>query len=161
MVQRMPQRKIGWRAALGVVAFVLALAGGVVAHADDDDDDNDDRTLAQKAADRFPQPIQVGALLNRTVLEPVESQTKLGTVKTIVRAPDKTIEAVVEYGGFWGFGARPIAVPIDAMVLLGLYMEIVDFDPGELKAFPTFEASGTTPLPRDMIIKVGLGKPAH
>lgn len=68
---------------------------------------------------------------------------------------------VVDFGGFLGFGTRPIAVPVDAMVLLGQDMEIVAFTPKQLQQFPTFSPSGTTDVPDDTFIKVGLAKPSH
>ena len=118
-------------------------------------------SLPRSAAMRFPQPVRVGALLRRDVLQPVPSQRVLGTVKDVVRNESGTVEAVVEYGGFLGFGARPIAVPIDAMVLLGQDMEIVAYSPRQLNHFPTFSAVGTMPVPSDTIIRVGLAKPSH
>lgn len=118
-------------------------------------------TLAESAAMRFPQPVRVGDLLHRDVLRPVESQDLLGTVGQVVRNRDGTVEVVIDYGGFLGFGKRPIAVPVDAMVLLGQDMEVVAYTPEELGRFPTFTADGTTPLPPDTIIKVGLAKPSH
>jgi hypothetical protein len=68
---------------------------------------------------------------------------------------------VIDFGGFLGFGSRPIAVPVDAMVLLGQDMEIVAFTPKQLQQLPTFSSSGTTHLPDNTIIKVGLAKPSH
>lgn len=118
-------------------------------------------SLAQSAAMRFPQPVRVGDLLRRDVLQPVPSQRVLGTVRSVVRDASGTIAVVVEYGGFLGFGARPIAVPIDATVLLGQDMEIVAYSPQQLNGFPTFSATGTTPVPPDAIIRVGLAKPSH
>ena len=91
-------------------------------------------SLAESAAMRFPQPVRVGSLLHRDV---------------------------IEYGGFLGFGARPIAVPVDAMVLVGQVMEVVAYTPEQLRAFPTFSAGNATPLSLDSIINVGLAKPSH
>jgi hypothetical protein len=118
-------------------------------------------SLAESAAMRFPQPVRVGDLLHKDVLQPVESQNVLGTVRQVVRDGDGTIKVIVDFGGFLGFGARPIAVPVDAMVLLGQDMEIVAFTPERLRQFPTFTAAGTSPLPADAVIKVGLAKPSH
>ncbi len=129
--------------------------------AEKSDDDDDNETQAEKAADRFPQPVVVGTLLRRTVLQPEESKPVLGHIADIVRARDGTLDAVVNYGGFFGFDTRPIAVPIDAMALLGEYMEILDFTPEQLKAFPTFDPGGTTPVPHSETIRVALAKPAH
>ena len=117
--------------------------------------------LAESAAMRFPQPVRVGDLLGRAVLRPVESQDILGRVRRVVRDGNGQIMVVVEFGGFLGFGARPIAVPVDAMVLLGQDMEIVAFTPKQLRQFPTFSSSGTTDVPDDAVIKVGLAKPSH
>ena len=118
-------------------------------------------SLAQSAAMRFPQPVRVGDLLGRDVLQPVESQNVLGTVDAVVRDGDGTLKVVVNYGGFLGFGTRPIAVPVDAMVLVGSVMEVAAFTPEQLRQFPTFSPGGTTPVPADTVIKVGLAKPSH
>jgi hypothetical protein len=118
-------------------------------------------SLAESTAMRFPQPVRVGDLLGRAVLRPVESQDILGRVRELVRDRDGRIVIVVGFGGFLGFGARSIAVPVDAMVLLGQDMEIVAFTPEQLRRFPTFSPSGTTEVANDTIIKVGLAKPSH
>ena len=117
--------------------------------------------LAQSAAMRFPQPVRVGDLLGRDVLRPVESQDVLGHVRDVVRDANGQILVVMTFGGFLGFGGRPIAVPVDAMVLLGQDMEVVAFTPDQLRQFPTFAPAGTTRVAGDTIIKVGLAKPSH
>jgi hypothetical protein len=118
-------------------------------------------SLAEAAARRFPQPVRVGDLLKREVLQPLESQPVLGWVREIVQRPDGTIEVVVDYGDRFGLRGRPIAVPVEAMALLGQYMEIIDFTPDQLQQFKTFDATGTMPLAADSIIRVGLAKPSH
>ena len=118
-------------------------------------------SLAQSSAMRFPQPVRVGNLLHRLVLQPVESQTVLGRVDQVVRDDQGTIEVVVAFGGFLGIGRRLIAVPLDATALLGAEMEIVAYTPRQLRRLPTFAAAGTTPVPPDTVVKVGLAKPSH
>jgi len=118
-------------------------------------------SLAQSAAMRFPQPVRAGDLLHRDVLRPVESQEVLGHVRAVVRDSSGNILVVIGFGGFLGFGSRPIAVPIDAMVLLGKDMEVVAYTPQQLRQFPTFSPVGTSPVPDDAMIKVGLAKPSH
>ena len=118
-------------------------------------------SLAQSTAMRFPQPVRVGDLIGREVLRPVESQDVLGRVRRLVRDRSGQIMVVVDFGGFLGFGTRPIAVPLDAMVLLGQDMEIVAYTPQQLRQFPTFSPSGTTDVANDTVIKVGLAKPSH
>ena len=118
-------------------------------------------SLAASAAMRFPQPVRVGDLLHRDVLQPVESQNVLGTVRQVIRDSEGTIRVVIDFGGFLGFWTRPIAVPVDAMVLLGQDMEVVAYTPQQLQEFPTFTPSGSSPLPDDTVIRVGLAKPSH
>ncbi len=118
-------------------------------------------SLAEAAARRFPQPVRVGDLLHRQVLRPLESQPTLGWVRNVVKQPDGSLAVVIDYGGFYGLFSRPIAVPVDGMVLLGKTMEIVDFTPDQLRQFKNFDATGTTALPADSIIKVGLARPSH
>ncbi len=113
-------------------------------------------SLAQSAATRFPQPVRVGDLLHRDVLRPVESQEVLGRVRAVVRDSSGNILVVIDFGGFLGFGGRPIAVPVDAMVLLGQDIEVVAYTPEQLRESPTFSPSGTTPVADDTMIKVGL-----
>lgn len=110
---------------------------------------------------RFPQPVRVGTLLHRDVLQPVPSQRVLGIVEQVVRDANGTPEVVIAYGGFLGFGTRPIAVTVDAMVLLGDAMEVVAYTPKRLRAFPTFSSTNTTSIAADSTIKVGLAKPSH
>ena len=110
---------------------------------------------------RFPQPVRVGDLIGREVLRPVESQDVLGRVRRVVRDGNGQIMVVVDFGGFLGFDSRPIAVPVDAMVLVGQDMEIVAFTPKQLRQFPTFSRVGTTDVADDALIKVGLAKPSH
>jgi hypothetical protein len=118
-------------------------------------------SMAASAAMRFPQPVRVGDLIGRDVLRPVESQDVLGRVRRVVRDENGRIMVVVDFGGILGFGSRPIAVPLDAMVLLGQGMEIVALTPEQLQQLPTFSPSGTSDVADDAIVKVGLAKPSH
>jgi hypothetical protein len=118
-------------------------------------------SLAEAAARRFPQPVRVGDLVGRRVLQPLESQPTLGRVHAVVKQPDGTIDVIVDYGGLFGFFARPVAVPVEGMVLLGEYMEIVDFTPAQLSQFKTYDGSDASPLSPDSTIRVGLARPSH
>jgi hypothetical protein len=118
-------------------------------------------SMATSAAMRFPQPVRVGDLLRRDVIQPVESQNFLGTVQQIVRDPAGTLAAVINLGGFLGFGSRPVSVPVDALVLLGQVLEVDAFTPAQLRQLPTYSPGSAAPLSPDAIIKVGLAKPSH
>jgi hypothetical protein len=115
--------------------------------------------LKSFAAKRFPQPVRVGDLIHRTVLEPVESRRILGHVAAVVRL-DGGPAIVMSFGGFLGFGGHQIAVPLDAMVLLGNELEVLDFTPQQLEHFPVYAGSGSVFGP-DEIIHMGLAHPSH
>jgi len=118
-------------------------------------------SLAQSTAMRFPQPVRVGDLLHRLVLRPVESQDILGRVHAILRNDQGQIVVILNIGGVYGYGGRLIAVPVDAMVLLGQDMEVVAYTPAQLAQFPTFVSQDAQPVPDDTTIKIGLAKPSH
>jgi hypothetical protein len=118
-------------------------------------------SLAQSTAMRFPQPVRAGDLLHRLVLRPVESQNILGRVRSVVRTVQGNVKVVMNLGGFYGYGGRLIAVPIDAMVLLGQDMEVVAYTPKQLADLPTFVPAGTTEVSDDTVLQVGLAKPSH
>jgi hypothetical protein len=113
------------------------------------------------AAKRFPQPVRVGDLIHRAVLEPVESRRLLGRVNRVIRRADGADEIVIEFGGFWGIDRRNIAVPAEAMVLLGDELEVLDFTPQQLRRFPTYNGAGSTALGADEVIRMGLAHPSH
>jgi len=116
--------------------------------------------LAAFAAKRFPQPVRVGDLIRRTVLQPTESRSVLGHVVQIIRLDDGSYAVVIKYGGTWGLGGRDIAVPLDAMVLLGVELEVLDLTPAQLSRFPTYDGAGRV-LGDDEIIHMGLAHPSH
>jgi hypothetical protein len=66
----------------------------------------------------------------------------------------------MSYGGLLGIGARLIAVPIEAVALLGELVVVMDLSPQQLDLFPTAPAEGGL-LGADETIRVGLVKPFH
>jgi hypothetical protein len=112
------------------------------------------------AAKRFPQPVRVGDLLHRSVLEPVESRRILGHVDRVIRLDGGKEAIVMTFGGFLGFGEHRIAVPLEAMVLLGRELEVLDFTPQQLGGFPAYGGTGNV-LGADEIIHMGLAHPSH
>ena len=105
--------------------------------------------------------MRVGDLLGRTLQKPSESQNLLGHVRQVVRGDDGVVRIVVEYGGVLGIGARLIAVPVEAMVVVGRVVEIVGLTPAQVQALPTYTAGQGVALAADDVILVGLGKPSH
>ena len=117
-------------------------------------------TLQEQAAKRFPQPVRVGDLIGHDVLAPAESQPVLGRVAAVTRRADGGLDVIVRLGGLLGIGARPIAVPVEAVALLGEHVALLGLTPAQLDALPT-APTPSAPLPPDTSIKVALVKPFH
>ena len=114
-----------------ICSIVIALAMFDVARAIAQESAPPGMSLAAAAARRFPQPVNVGSLIGRSVLQPLSSRPVLGHVAQVVRSDDDivrsaggVVQVVMSYGGLFGIGSRLIAVPVDAMVLLGDEMEV-------------------------------------
>lgn len=117
--------------------------------------------LGRSAAMRFPQPVRVGDLPGRAVLQPVESQAVLGTVRSIVQDRTGRLLVVIELKRWFGLTTRTVAVPIEAMVLVGDTVAIVAYTPEQLWAMPVFDMPDLAALAADATVKVGLAKPSH
>lgn len=115
-------------------------------------------TLAQRAAQRFPQPVRVGDLAGRDVLRPIEAQTVLGRVAGVARRADGGFDLLMRRGGVLGLGARTIAVPLDAAALLGEHVAVIDLSPEQLDDLP---ATSATPLPPETMVRMALVRPFH
>jgi hypothetical protein len=130
--------------------------------------------MAARAAKRFPQPVRVGDLAGRFLLQPAESQPVLGRVTGVVRRGDDAGEMIVrldgELGLGWlglrqvgwsGFGSRIVAVPVEAVALLGEHVALMGLTPERLCALPTFAPGSATEIPPDETIRVGIVRPFH
>ena len=129
--------------------------------------------MESRAARRFPQPVRVGALIGRDLLQPEEAQPVLGRVAGLVQS-DGAAEMVVRLDGWlglswlgsnwfdWqGFGTRLVSVPIEAVALMGEYVALMDLTPERLRARPTFVPGSAAKLADDETIPVGIVRPFH
>ncbi|MBV9076848.1 MAG: hypothetical protein JO048_05125 [Methylobacteriaceae bacterium] len=147
----------------GSIVICLALAGPALAQAPALAPTGapalDLPALAAQTAKRFPQPVRVGDLLGRRLLEPKEAQPVLGRVTGVNRRADGGIDLIVAAGGFLGFGAREVALPTEATALMGEYVALLGVPPEVLSKLP--EARETSPVPREERIRMGITKPFH
>ena len=79
-------------------------------------------TPEQRMQARFPQNVRVGDLIGLPVLD--ESSSTLGHVREVVRTESDKIELIVAYGGFLGWGTRPVAVPIEVIGIQGRELRV-------------------------------------
>ncbi len=117
--------------------------------------------LAASAARRYPQPVRVGDLLGRDVVQPVESQPVLGHVAAVIRRPDGGLDVIIHYGGAFGIGSRPIAVPVEAMALLSPILTVVGVTTDQLDRLATVPFPHADTLGPNEQIRVGIVRPFH
>jgi hypothetical protein len=103
---------------------------------------------------RFPQPVKVGDLIGLPVLD--EGDVTLGRVRQVVRTPQGKIRLIVSYGGWLGWGARPVAVPIEVVAILARQIAALDMPPAEFAAAATWAAGNDQPIPVDESIRIAI-----
>ena len=114
-------------------------------------------TPAERAEKRFPQPVRVGDLAGRLVLEPSNRQGVIGRVAGVVRDADG-VKLVVATGGLLGFGTRAVAVPIEMTALLGQFVQVVDMDPAQLRSLPDWQVGSGAAVAADDRVRIGLNR---
>jgi PRC-barrel domain len=96
----------------------------------------------EKMRRRFPQPARVRDLIGLPVLD--DDDNTLGYVQRVVRTRDSKIQLIVRYGGWFGWigwWQRAVAVPIEAVALLGPNIAALDMSPDQFRAAPTWQPS--------------------
>jgi len=114
-------------------------------------DEQNPMPMNERYLKRFPQPARVGDLIGMPVLD-LYAKT-LGYVRKVVRTPAGEIKFIVGYSQWWGWFARPIAVPLEALGIEGGHLVSHDIQPSEYDAAPT-----CTPLPADATVRVALSR---
>jgi hypothetical protein len=112
--------------------------------------------MEERMQRRFPQPVRVGDLIGLPVLD--ENDSTLGFVQQVVRAPQGKVKLIVSYSKWFGWFGRPVAVPIEAVVILGRQLASVDMPPREYAAAPTWQAIDGLMLQNDDTIRIALGR---
>jgi hypothetical protein len=105
---------------------------------------------------RYPQPIRVGALVGARVGDN-DSRT-LGFVRQVVRTPQGKIDLIVDYGGWFGWGTRPVAVAIAVVGSLGREVVSLDMQRTDYASAPTWQSMGDTVLPNDNAVRIALAR---
>jgi hypothetical protein len=103
---------------------------------------------------RYPQPVRVGDLIGLPVLD--DDDRTLGRVQSVVRTPDGKILLIVPYGGFLGWGRRPVAVPIEVVAIAGRQIAALDMTRAEFAAAPAWSDTHSRALSPGDTIRIGL-----
>ncbi len=115
-----------------------------------------DMAEAERMRRRFPQPVRVGDLIGLPVLD--DSDRTLGYVRQVVRTPQNKIELIVAYGGVFGWGARPVAVPIEVVGIEGRQLASLDMPRSEYAAAPTWRRTDDAVIPNNDSVSVALAR---
>jgi len=112
--------------------------------------------MKERYLKRFPQPVRVGDLIGMPVLD--LSSSTIGYVRRVVRTSAGEIEFVVDYSRWWGWFARPVAVPLEALGIEGRQLVSLDMPPSEYAAAPTWHDTRAIPLAADETVRVALAR---
>jgi hypothetical protein len=121
---------------------------------DEDKAEPKELTPEQKMAKRYPQPVRVSFLLGLPVLD--EKSSIIGYVHQVVRTPEEKIQLVMPLGGFLGFGARLVPIPIEIVGMLGAQAAVVDMPGDRFQSSPTWTSVRANPIDPSETIHVAL-----
>ena len=105
---------------------------------------------------RFPQPARVGDLIGLAVID--DYDRTIGHERHVVRTPEGKIRLIVTHGGWFGFGGRLVAVPLELVGLLGGQIAALEFFRDDFAKAPTWTPDQATPFGSDEVIRVALTK---
>ncbi len=90
------------RTIVALTSLAAVFAAPVAARAEDEKPP--ELTPEQKMARRYPQPVRVGDLIGRAIVD--DATSTIGRVQAVVQTGDGKIRLVTPYGGLLGFGSR-------------------------------------------------------
>ena len=105
---------------------------------------------------RYPQPVRVGDLIGLPVLD--DDDRTIGRIRAVVRTSQGKIQLVVPYGGFLGWGNRPVIVPIEVVAIAGRQVAALDMPRAEFDRAPVHDPAQARPLAPDDSIRIALYK---
>jgi len=105
---------------------------------------------------RFPQPVRVSDLIGLRVLD--DNDATIGRVLQVVRSPQGAILLIVSYGGWLGWGTRPVAVPIEVVGMFGHQLASLDMKPDEYATAATWPGTSGQILGSDETIQIALAR---
>jgi hypothetical protein len=124
----------------------LTLGGGVLAEHPE--------TPEERMNRRFPQKVRVGDLLGLALLD--EDDRTLGHVEKVLRTHDGKVVLVMIYGSWFGLGGRPIAIPLEAVAILGRHIDVLDISRNDFGSLPTWQDGGATAIPPEETIRIAI-----
>lgn len=105
---------------------------------------------------RYPQPVKVGRLIGMPVYDHMDRT--LGRIHQVVRGADGRIKLIVPFGGWFGWGDRPVAVPIETVAILGSHVNALEFTREHFEKATYWTPGRDTALAPDDTIRIGLSR---
>ncbi len=110
----------------------------------------------QRMLRRFPQPVRVSDLIGLPVID--KNHRTIGYVRKVVRTAQDKIELIVDYDGWFGWEAHPVAVPLEVVGIQGRELTSLDMPRSEYQAAAPWKQTGETAISDDDTIRVALSK---
>ncbi|HEY9215492.1 MAG TPA: PRC-barrel domain-containing protein [Ancylobacter sp.] len=110
----------------------------------------------QRMNRRFPQKVRVGDLVGLPMQD--YDDRILGYVEKVVRTADGRIVLVMPFGGWFGYGGRPVGVPIETVAILARHLNVLDIPREDFPALPSWKDGEGTPIPADDIIRIAISR---
>lgn len=141
--------------------LVRVASGPPIVKSDADAASEKELTPEQKMQKRFPHPVRVGDLIGLPVLD--DDDSTIGYVRQVVRSPEGKISLIVPYSAWLGWariewGKRPVAVPIETVVILARQLDAVDMPRSDFDEAPTWTPSEGQVVGPDEKTLIGLGR---
>jgi sporulation protein YlmC with PRC-barrel domain len=112
--------------------------------------------MQDRMSRRYPQPVRVGDLVGLPVLD--MNASTIGRVQQVVRTSQNKIELIVSYGRWFGWNARPVAVPIEVVGIEGRQLVSLDMPRSDYETAATWQNAGATVLTVDDSIRIALAR---
>jgi hypothetical protein len=111
---------------------------------------------AERMRRRFPQPAKVVSLIGLPVID--DSARTLGHVREVVRTRQGAVKLIVSCCGWFGWGARSVAVPIEVVGIAGRQLVSLDMPRSDYAVAPTWQHSDEQVISDDDTISVALAR---
>jgi hypothetical protein len=105
---------------------------------------------------RFPQNVRVGDLLGLALID--YDNRILGHVNEVVRTHEGKIVLVTTYGSWFGWGGRPVGVPLETVAILGRQIGVLDIDRKDFPSLPTWQGTGATGISPNETIRIAIAR---
>ena len=120
-----------------------------------------EQTPEEKMKRRYPHPVRVGDLVGLPVLD--DDDSTIGYVRDVVRSPQGKVFLIVPYSAWFGWartewGKRPVAVPIETVVILARQIDALDMSRDDFNDAPTWTPAQGQPVGSDEKTLIALGR---